>query len=439
MTDKDYIKLVLAHIGIGFCLFLFPFLAKIYAALIVITGLYFVFKNKNSKNEALYAAAYIIGSEVLLRATSGNPMYEYGKYFAVFFILLGILYDGIPKKTNPYWLYLLLLLPGIISAFEAKYSDRPNILFNISGPICLGICSLYTYKRKITLSEMSQILLTIGMPILAFVVYLFFRCPINHFIIGNTESNFVLSGGFAPNQTATILGLGIFVFTARLFLVSTSRKITVINCIILAYIYYRTLLTFSRGGTITGISVILVLFFILLIKRDQYNAVKGKIAGFVLLLFAGFWLTSFQTNGLLFMRYADQNPNGLQKNYETNGRQDIARSEIHIFEKHPILGVGVGEASVIRQSESGMATLTHNELTRTLAEHGILGMLSLLILILTPLNGFLKNWQNSIYPICFFAFCLLTINHSAMRIAAPAFLYALAIMTIQKEEEISSV
>lgn len=437
MTDSHYIKLVLTHIGIGICIFFFPFLAKLYAALIVTVGLYFVFKNKNKNNEALYAAAYIVGSEVMLRATAGNPMYEYGKYFAVFFMVLAIFYDRIPKKTNPYWLYLLLLIPGIIGAFEATQSARPSILFNISGPICLGVCSLYTYKKKITFSALNTILLAIGLPIISFVVYLLLKCPLNHFVIGNTESNYMLSGGYAPNQAATILGLGIFVFTARLFFVSSSRKVMILNILILSYSYYRTLLTFSRGGTITGVSVILLLFFILLIIYKKNMTLRLKIGGFVLLLFVGFWLTSFQTNSLLYMRYADQNPNGLQKSYETNGRQDIAKSEIKMFEKNPILGVGVGEATIIRKTESGLETMTHNELTRTLAEHGAFGMLSLLILILTPLLGYLKNRRNIIYSICFFAFCLLTINHSAMRVAAPAFLYALALLEIEKEEEIS--
>lgn len=438
MADKDYIKLVLTHIAIGFCIFLFPFLAKIYAVAIIATGLYFVFKNKNRNNEALYAAAYVIGSEVMLRATAGNPMYEYGKYFATFFIVLGICYDKIPKRTNPYWFYLLLLIPGVIGAVEVmQSSNRPSILFNISGPICLGICALYTYKRKITFNGMNSVLLAIGLPIVSYVVYLFFRCPLNHFVIGNTESNFILSGGYAPNQTATILGLGVVVFTVRLFLVPASRKITIVNCLILAYIYYRALLTFSRGGTITGVIVVLIFFLVLLIYYWQHKGLKIKIGAFVFILFAGFWLTSFQTNNLLYMRYADQNPNGLKKGYETNGRQDIAKSEIKMFEKNPILGVGVGEATIIRKSESGLDTMTHNELTRTLAEHGVFGMLSLLILILTPLIGYLKNKRNIIYAICFFAFCLLTINHSAMRIAAPAFLYALALLEIQKEEEIS--
>ncbi|MCF6131132.1 O-antigen ligase family protein [Flavobacterium wongokense] len=446
MRDKNYINLILAHLGIGTLIFLFPFFAKVYAGAIVVTGLYFVITNKNKNNEALYAAAYILGSEVFLRATSGNPFHEYGKYFVLLFVILGILYDSIPKKNNPYWIYLLLLIPGIITAMiNLKLAMRPNILFNISGPICLGICSLYTYKRKISFNDINTILLCIGAPIISFTAYLFFKCPMNNFIIGSTESNYVLSGGYAPNQTATILGLGMFVFTSRLFLVRSSRTIMIINTLLLLYIYYRTLLTFSRGGTITGLALILILIFALLIYYNQYRRLQIKIVGFLFVLIGVFWLTSYQTDGLLLMRYRDQNPNGLQKAPKNNGRQAIAMNEIQLFEKNPMLGVGVGEAKVIRESKFGKLINSHSELTRMLAEHGILGIISIFILFMTPLLLFLKNKQNlykdkqNIYLICFFVFWLLTINHSAMRVAAPSFIYALVLLSIKKDDEVSSV
>lgn len=207
-----------------------------------------------------------------------------------------------------------------------------------------------------------------------------------------------------------------------------------LNTIIFVYIYYRSLLTFSRGGTVTGIIVILVLLCTLLINGRHYKNFNLKIGGFLMLLVATFWLTSFQTGGQLWYRYTDKNPNGAQKSEEINGRQDIAMKEIILFEKNPLLGVGVGEGKEIRKTDSGKIINTHSEITRILAEHGILGMFSLFILIVTPFILFLKNRQN-IYLISFFAFWVLTINHSAMRVAAPAFLYAMALLNIKKEEK----
>ena len=443
MSEKNYLKLIGIHLAIGALVVFIPYFAKFYAFLIVITALYFIIKNKNRNNEVMYAAAYILGSEVFLRTTYGNPMHEYGKYFVVLFILIGLFYEPVPKKNNPYWVYLLLLVPSIILGIETlQFNTRTTILFNISGPICLGICSLYTYKRKISLDEINGILLFIGLPILSFVTYLFIICPINNFVIGSTESNYSLSGGYAPNQTATILGLGIFVFAIRLFLVSTSKVVALVNILLLAYIYYRTLLTFSRGGTLTALIIIFVLFFALLINK-KYNSTKIKIGGFLALLISVFWLTSYQTDGLLWMRYTDKNPNGLTKSAEKNGRKYIAMNEIRLFEENPLLGVGVGEGKEIRKSEMGKEMNTHSEITRLLAEHGVLGLLSLVILVLTPLILLLRSKQNiyqnkqNVYLLCFFMFWLLTINHSAMRIAAPSFVYALVLLNIRKEDEVS--
>jgi hypothetical protein len=69
-----------------------------------------------------------------------------------------------------------------------------------------------------------------------------------------------------------------------------------------------------------------------------------------------------------------------------------------------------------------------------LAEHGILGVINLLILLLTPLFLYLNN-KNNIFLFSFYVFWLLTINHAAMRIAAPAFIYALSLLKVSFDEE----
>ena len=108
----------------------------------------------------LYASAYIVGSEVLLRMTDGNPVYEFSKYGVMIFILLGIFYSGFSKYSVPYWIYILLLVPGILIAtheLNLQTEIRKTIAFNIAGPICLGLASMYTYNRKITYNEVNNI------------------------------------------------------------------------------------------------------------------------------------------------------------------------------------------------------------------------------------------------------------------------------------------
>jgi len=64
-----------------------------------------------------------------------------------------------------------------------------------------------------------------------------------------------------------------------------------------------------------------------------------------------------------------------------------------------------------------------------LAEHGSLGIVGLLILFFTPLFLYLENKFN-MYLLCFVAFWFFTINHAAMRTAAPAFVYSLSLLNV---------
>ncbi|HEU4495769.1 MAG TPA: O-antigen ligase domain-containing protein, partial [Flavobacterium sp.] len=77
----------------------------------------------------------------------------------------------------------------------------------------------------------------------------------------------------------------------------------------------------------------------------------------------------------------------------------------------------------------GIEAASHNEITRMLAEHGVLGAFAFLILFLTPLILYIDN-KKHLYLLAFFIFWLLTINHAAMRLAAPAFIYSLTLLKV---------
>jgi O-antigen ligase len=66
----------------------------------------------------------------------------------------------------------------------------------------------------------------------------------------------------------------------------------------------------------------------------------------------------------------------------------------------PIFGVG-GKGAEIREDETGVKVLSHDEITRMLAEHGTLGILGLLILFFTPLVLYLENKFNMFCLCCF--------------------------------------
>ncbi len=439
MQNKHYLALLFSHILLGILIFFVPFLAKIYGYAILGIGIFIVVMTKNKNNEVLYVCSYIVGSEVFLRMTDGSPNHEFGKYSIIIFMLLGMMYSGFSKFATPYWIFLVLLIPSIFIASDAIAYDldfRNKIAFNISGPICLAIASVYAIGKKITVIEVGNLLILIGLPIITMAVYVsIYTFDIKSALIG-TGSNSDLSGGFGPNQVATILGLGMFVFFVRGLLFSNSKLILLLNLFIAFYFSYRGFLTFSRGGMMTGFAMIGIFIFLIYIYSRHSGKVKLNYLIIIIsvLFFLTWSYTSFLTDGLINKRYAGQNANGIEKKDIFSGRAELAGDEIEMFLDNPFFGIGVGKGTEIRTQKNGYLTASHDEITRMLAEHGSLGIVALLILLFTPILFYFGNKQN-IFMFCFFMFWLLTINHAAMRTASPCFIYALALLNIRFDDK----
>ncbi len=432
--EKNYLLLILLHIGIGIAIFMFPALSKIYGYAMILGGLYWVLKNRNKNEEVLFASAYIVGSEVFLRMTGGNPLYEFSKYGVMGFIVLGMYFSGFSRFAIPYWIYIALLIPGVVlSTFVLDYDTdiRKVISFNISGPVCLGLSALYTYSRKITLQHFGTILLMIALPTVSCAMYLFLYTPNIRDVITGTGSNFETSGGFGPNQVSTMLGLGMFVFFSRMLLFSPTRTLALINVILAVMVGYRGLVTFSRGGMITGVLMLIILVGITYMRVNSRGKLKMLYLTAILLGGMGLvWAyTSMETGGMIEKRYANQDAMGRVKQSRFTGREDISKAELEAFLNNPIFGIGLGKGMEIREAQTGRTILSHNEITRLLGEHGSFGVAILLILFATPLFLYIDN-KYHIYLLCCLLFWLLTINHAAMRLAAPAFVYSLSLMKV---------
>lgn len=438
ITPTSYLGLVLIHALVGVAVYVVEPLSKIYYFAFLGYFFFRILKNKNKNFEILMACAYVVGSEVFVRMTGGGLFYEAAKYEIIAFSLLGLFYSGFKRKGVVFFLYLLLLAPGIVVSSETLSFDaniRTAIAFNLSGPVCLGISALFAYDKRISRNQMHHILLACMLPIISMSVYLFLYTPDLRNVLSGTESNFMASGGFGPNQVATILGLGMFLALNRVLFFSHNKILLVVNLLVLALMGYRGLVTFSRGGILVGILMILALLFLTYRKTDTYN--KQKLA-FLVIVFGGValatWLySSYQTSGLLDLRYAGKDAAGrLQEDY-TTGRTELIETEFEAFLENPFLGIGVGKNKEYRLQTEGVESASHNELSRLLAEHGLLGILAMLILLLTPLFYRFRNRTSLFfYPVLIFWF--LTVNHSSMRLAAPAFIYALALLNIYYEK-----
>jgi len=398
---------------------------------------YFIYCIVVKKDKALYvllAAAYVTGAEVFLRMTKAFIFYETGKYAVMFFVLLGILYMGFKKNAISYLVYILLLLPGVLVSLNAIAYDanfRTTVLFNLSGPLCLTFAAIFCYGRSIKLEDFLKVLDFIIYPLISMVVYITLYTPNIQEVVIGTASNSELSGGYGPNQVATILGLGVFILFARLLIPYKNILVHWVMMFLMVVMAYRALLTFSRGGVL--VSLIMCLAFIFIIYFSTGLKTKAKISVKVLaiigvaLLVWGY--TIIQTGGLIENRYANEDALGREKEDVTTGRVDLLAVEIDAFKENPVFGIGVGQGKFQFREEMGITSASHNEISRMLSEHGMFGILAILVLIFAPMVTKL-NGRKNIYFYPFLIFWFLTIITTSMRIAAPAFIYALCLLNI---------
>ncbi|MCL8006556.1 O-antigen ligase family protein [Gelidibacter japonicus] len=355
------------------------------------------------------------------------------------FMLMGIFYKGLSGKGYVYFIYLIILVPAVVMAsitltFDANF--RTNVAFVLTGPVCLGIASLFCYDRKVSSKLLLDIMLYISLPIMALTTYIIVYTPSVKEVITHTASNSAVSGGFGPNQVATALGLGMVAMVVRLFLVSPNIILKFINLFIFGLMTYRAFVTFSRGGVIAAIIVSAAFLWTIFWRSSSQQRSQITVSFILFMIGASLaWVVSSnQTSGLLNKRYANEDALGREKEDVGTGRVDLFIDEMEGFLSSPFMGVGASRTKDKRIEEGETKVPSHNEVGRLLGEHGFLGIVALVILILTPLVYRTKNRRNFLFYAAF-CFWFATINHSGMRIAAPAYIYALALLNVTAKDK----
>ncbi len=440
MDFYNDIKLIVLHIGIAFAIYIMPILSSFY--LISIFGYFFLKIIKSSGKqktlEVLFSCAYVSGFEVFMRMTGGSILYEASKYMVIFFCMMGVISTHISQKSFIYVFYILLLIPSVFFVGFNQGEDiviRKAIAFNLSGPVCLGVVAIFCYKKSIAYSDLQKILYYIALPIISTTTYLFlYRASVRE-VVYSTSSNFATSGGFGPNQVSTILGLGMFVFTVRFFSKAPYKLYKVINILLLFIMSFRAIITFSRGGVFVSIFIIVAFIFFYFKKSNKKNKKRiNYLLALFLIIGTLVWISSsIETKGFIDKRYSNEDALGREKKDVSTGRRELLSLELNAFLEHPIFGIGVGKSKGYRYEKTGIEAASHNEMSRILSEHGLFGLLAFVILFITPLFFRMKNKSN-IFFYSFFLFWFLTINHSSMRIAAPAFIYGLCLLNVIYEK-----
>lgn len=427
-------QLVILHAAIGLSVAIVRPLGWLYFLGIFGFFLYQLIKPNVKPVHILMACAYMVGGEIFLRMSGAFLLNEIGKYSVMLFCMIGMYKHGIKGASSVYFIFILLLLPSIYFTYENLPYDadfRKTILFNLSGPLSLGTAAIYCMNRKVSFEDILKILNAMVYPIIAISFYIFLRAPSTAEAVTSTDSNFAASGGFGPNQVATILGLGMFVLFVRLLIPYKDKLLKLVMFGILAMFAFRALVTMSRGGVFTAIIMMMIFSILFLLYAPVKMKVKGigKLGFLVGGAFVLWMVTAVMTSGMLINRYENKDATGKEKD-ATTGRGDIISEDLALFLENPVYGIGPGMGKFIRYERTGNLAAAHNEFSRMFAEHGSFGIAGLLILILVPGFKFLLK-PSSLFIVPFALFWLLTVNHSAMRVAAPGMVYALCLLDVQ--------
>lgn len=416
----------------------------VWGGLVFLAGIYLTVKNKNRNGEGHLFAAYIMAGEVFFRMTWAGLPWEFAKYAMVTLLILAMVFDNrkrqLPILLIVYFTIMLTSIPLTIGYYDDPVTIRKTTIFNMFGPFSLVIAALYFYQLKMTMKEFEKLSRWIVYGVFSMSVLVLFNVGDYASVDYGFSSNSDSSGGFSGNQISTGFGLGVTVLGLNLILKNRLFAYVWLDAGLLVLFVFQGLMTFSRGGMMGGIIALLIgaLFFyfanigrlILFFRKNVYKLL------FAILIGAGAFMYANEiTGGNLYARYFNVREDGsqLKQDYST-GRGDIVGGDIELFVSSGFIGVGPGVSRKERPTYKNYAA--HVEYSRMLAEHGILGLVSLLIMFLVPLKQFFKLFhrhENQIIFVSFMALSMLTMTHAAMRLGMVGFFYGMAFLIIVQQ------
>jgi O-antigen ligase len=416
------------HVIFAFMVRSFPVLATVHALAILFLGLYWIWQSEKHTNRIIYLTAYITGAELLWRSMEAAVFWEFAKYSVILLLGLSLLRQKklLQSPRLPIF-YFVLLLPAL---FLLPVFDRQQIAFNLSGPLALVVATIYFRQCRLTKQELTTLLLAMLGPVVGIAALASWA---TFTTVGLTFTASVApritAAGFGPNQSSSIFGLGMFLALWLVVLKGKQPFLRWVMVLLMLWLAGQTLLTFSRGGFWTAVGAIGVAAFYLLRDRQSRRYLVAAAATTVLLgyflLFP--YLDNF-TGGALSARLEDS---------DLTGRDRIVEVDLLIFQQNPIFGVGPGQSKTLHALTFKEAN-AHTEYSRLLAEHGMFGLLSLLLL----LGMVARQWffteatpTGRALTASSFVWALLYMTHAAMRLLAPAYLFGLAAVHILFDSE----
>lgn len=384
-------------------------------------GLWFLNRDRQPVR-VIYAAGYIVGAEVLWRMTEAGVFWEFGKYAVSLLFILAILKWRLRLRAMPLFYFILLLPSALITLDELTLSTaRGQISFNLSGPLSLALAALVFSQIRLSRLQLRYLLLFTMMPIVGIAFLALYSTVAATSLQLTLESNDIMSGGFGPNQVSAALALGALAGWLYILLLEKASKQQWMILGLTIWFLIHAVLTFSRGGALTFIITAPIATIYLIQRRPKSlrRLVTTMLVAVGILSLSLPYLNAF-TSGFLLKRYTQPT---------TTNRLEFWRADLRTWSQNFWVGVGPGMAKQYRASVTGTGTAAaaHTEFTRLLAEHGILGLWSLLLLFGMLVGALPRAHHPHVKGLilALMGWSLVEMSHAAMRLVAMSFVYAL--------------
>ncbi|MGN6693298.1 MAG: O-antigen ligase family protein [Aquihabitans sp.] len=389
----------------------------------------------------LCVAAYLPAAEIMWRQAQVTLPYLFAPYALVGISILTLItcYPSINRVGRMTLMYFALLLPSaLITLSVAEDNARKLVAFALSGAAALAALTILFSQltiRRWLYRRMLWVMLISGVGPLSIAL-----TAISDYIVNvgalqfTSESNAITSGGFGPVQVSSLMGLTVIV-SILLVLVENEIAPRLIAGAVGIWSAVQSLLTFSRGGMFAvGIAVAA-----LVVVQAWDRQARRKVFALVgLCLALGYFviiprLDAF-TRGGLDQRFSDTRTT----------RTDLATSDIEIFVKNPVFGVGPGmskyrrlpyEVCQLRTDKCDLEGSSHTEFTRMIAEHGSVGLLAMAFLFLLAFQALKRAGPSLPVTVVMLSWAIAQMTYANLRIAGVPFAFAFAFLRIRDPED----
>lgn len=365
---------------------------------------------------------------------------EIGKYYlllAIAAILLHHVRERSERPMHKTGMYIILVLLPSILVNMANF-DREQFVFNLLPTLELAALLMLVARERWDIERFARTIQFGLMPIVFVVIYIMYKSPALSSVTFMLSANFGTAAG-GTNQVATVLGLGIL-YTMLLLLLKRPIVAKWLSYLLIAFLFFRSFLTFSRGGVFSAVaSVMAAIGFAMIVNRKTF--IRYSV---IMVLFAGAGFLVFNkvdeiTGHKLSQRYRGETIATISGEQEktwskvTSGRTALIAADWYIFKEYFLFGAGPGGAKNLRSDYGAPPdSAAHTEFTRLLSEHGIGGMLASLLLLLFPIYWIRKQRYRLWMGVSAALFCMaiLTASHSAMRTNTTIVCYVLAAIPV---------